>query len=84
MSKRNTRAGKARRRRQREVSELSVRKSPLRGVNLTPESDITSIGELVELAERGETLPCGCDAHAMLHDALAVQAGHLPDGWQRF
>jgi hypothetical protein len=26
--------------------------------------------ELMDLAERGERLPCWCDAHALLHELL--------------
>lgn len=43
-----------------------------------PESDelvhVQEFGELVGQAERGETLPCGCDAHSLLHGG----------GWHQF
>jgi hypothetical protein len=33
--------------------------------------DVQSWDELVALAHRGEQLPCGCDAHALLHKMLS-------------
>lgn len=48
-----------------------------RGEAFQPESDslvdVHTHDELVGLAERGEALPCGCDAHQLLHGG----------GWQR-
>ena len=64
MSKRNTRAAKARRRAQR------VARKPLRP-EFHADVDVQSWDELVALAHRGEQLPCGCDAHALLHKMLS-------------
>jgi len=36
-------------------------------------TDVHSYDELVGLAERGETLPCGCDAHQLLHEMLDIE-----------
>jgi hypothetical protein len=64
MSKRNTREAKARRRAEREA-----RANRSHGSDLV---DVRSWAEVADMAQRGETLPCGCDAHELLHS----------DGWQ--
>jgi hypothetical protein len=78
MSKRNSRAAKARRREDRPTE------NPSQDVTGLPLVEVTPVDELVELARRGERLPCGCDAHKLLHDAIDAGAGYLPPGWQRF
>jgi len=65
MSKRNTKAAKARRRAQR---AQAARRPP--EPDLHALVDVKSWDELVGLAHRGECLPCGCDAHALLHRML--------------
>jgi len=65
MSARNTRAAKAARRKDRARKDRQQ----------ADHGDLTavhSLPELVDLAERGETLPCGCDAHQLLHEMLNV------------
>jgi hypothetical protein len=62
MSRRNSREGKARRRAERAAQRDQQHIADL--------ADVHSYDELVRLAEAGETLPCGCDAHALLHDLL--------------
>lgn len=67
MSARNTRAAKAARRKdraRREANSHNVRDAD----SLV---DVHSYDELVSLAERGDRLPCGCDAHELLHKMLA-------------
>jgi hypothetical protein len=67
VSKRNTRTAKASRRKERARSaELPYWDDSL--------ADVHSMPELVGMAERGETLPCGCDAHQLLHSG----------GWHTF
>jgi hypothetical protein len=65
MSKRNSREAKARRR-----SERAGRRT---GADSEQQLvDVRPWPEIVDMAQRGETLPCGCDAHELLHS----------DGWQ--
>lgn len=68
MSRRNSREGKARRRAERAVSQ--------------PSAEVHDFDEMVALAERGERMPCGCDAHQLLHEYLEIEAGRIPPGWQ--
>lgn len=69
MSARNTRVAKAARRQQRAVRSASV-------ASREPTADglvqVQLYDELAGQAERGETLPCGCDAHQLLHDMLHI------------
>lgn len=67
MSKRNNRNEKARRRQERTARDAS-RPDPAELVQ------VQSYDELVGQAERGEMLPCGCDAHQLLHSG----------GWHTF
>jgi hypothetical protein len=62
MSKRNSRAAKARRRQDRVQANRSHGNDSDDGL-----VQVQAYDELVGQAERGETLPCGCDAHELLH-----------------
>jgi hypothetical protein len=77
MSKRNTREAKARRRAERAARKVH----PSRELATVQPVDGQYMAELARQAEAGETLPCGCDAHQMLHDVLQIQDGYLPPGW---
>jgi hypothetical protein len=63
VSKRNSKAGKARRRaeRARQVEDHQ---------DLGDLVEVQSLAEVEALARRGECLPCGCDAHELLHEML--------------
>jgi len=68
VSARNKRSAKAARRKDRARRD---RLSNGHGDRLNDSlADVHSLDELVSLAERGATLPCGCDAHALLHEML--------------
>lgn len=71
MSRRNSREGKARRRAQRAANRQHA-------ADLT---DVRSLDEVITLAHAGEKLPCGCDAHEMLHEVLEIGEGRIPPGW---
>ena len=73
MSKRNSKVAKAARRAGREAARANLH---------TPEPLVTvrSFGELVDAAEHGETLPCGCNAHELLHGDGWEEIGAEEDG----
>ena len=72
MSKRNSRQAKASRRKARASHDEANRSHGNdSGDDLVR---VQTYDEFVGQAERGETLPCGCDAHELLHS----------DGWQSF
>ena len=64
MSARNTRAAKAARRKDR-----ARRNSERPAADPDGLVQIQSWDELTSTAGRGGTLPCGCDAHELLHSA---------------
>jgi hypothetical protein len=66
MSKRNTRAAKARRQKQRAAARNRTARP------LAVQVDVQLLDELVELADRGAVLRCGCDAHQLLHELLGL------------
>ena len=66
MSKRNSHAAKAARRAAREVHAQAAADTAAG----RPAVDIHGLAEVTELAKRGERMPCGCDAHEMLHEML--------------
>lgn len=70
MSKRNTHDAKAARRAAREKIHARAAADITAGL---PSVDIHDGDELADLAARGERLPCGCDAHELLHGG----------GWER-
>jgi hypothetical protein len=80
MSRANSRAAKARRRLERQQRDDAV--DPVQHPGF--DADVMTLDELTDAATRGDTLPCGCDAHELLHDQLEIEAGHLPPGWQEF
>jgi hypothetical protein len=59
MSKRNSREAKARRRAERAEHRDQMNAREL--------ADVRSWADVADMAQRGETLPCGCDAHELLH-----------------
>jgi hypothetical protein len=69
MSKRNSREAKARRRAERAARKGQA--TPVDGDDLV---DVKTMPELIAMAERGETMQCGCDAHALLHEMLGTDA----------
>jgi hypothetical protein len=69
MSKRNSREAKARRRAERAARKEVV---PVDGHGLV---DVKTMPELVAMAERRETMACGCDAHGLLHEMLGISGG---------
>jgi hypothetical protein len=49
------------------------RKVTERGISAqfgSPLVEVHSISELMDFPEHGEPLPCGCDAHSLLHEML--------------
>lgn len=75
MSKRNTKAAKARRRADRARREQARCEQAARQArSFAPLVDVQSLNELVVAAGHGERLPCGCDAHELLHDMLGALA----------
>jgi hypothetical protein len=74
MSKRNSREAKARRRAER------AQRDAARGDLV----EVHAIEDVAALADRGEPMPCGCDAAEYLVAAEAFARGEIPPGWQRF
>lgn len=70
MSVRNKRSAKAARRHDR--TRRDQRHQNMSGTHVDGLVEVHSLPELADLAERGATLPCGCDAHHLLNS----------DGWQ--
>ena len=70
MSKRNRRDVKARRRKERADRAAD-------GALYDPDGlvRVQALPELMGMAERGETLECGCDAHELLHGMLSGDEG---------
>lgn len=71
MSKRNSHEAKAARRAAREIHDQAAADIAAG----RPAVDIHGMDELTELADRGERLPCGCNAHDLFGGLLA----RLPD-----
>lgn len=71
MSRRNSREGKAKRRAER-AERRKLLDDPARLVSVTlsadGSTDVRSLDELARMAERGERLPCGCDARQHLDE----------------
>ena len=74
MSRRNSHDAKRQRRAEREAHHAAAARDRAAGL---PSAEIHELDEMYDLAARGERLPCGCDAHELLH---SMQTG---DGWER-
>jgi hypothetical protein len=72
VSVRNKRSAKAARRTDRARKD----RQEANGYHGSDLAFVHSLPELADLAERGERLPCGCDAHDLLHGMLTG------DGWE--
>lgn len=68
MSRRNSREAKARRRAERASRQAA-------------HAEMHSLAEVAAAAERGEVLPCGCDAAGLLAEVRQIEGGVLPPGW---
>lgn len=76
MSARNKRSAKAARRQERAARRTAVASSGPTGDDLVR---VQSYDELVGQAERGERLPCGCDAHELLHSGAWHMLADMDD-----